>query len=64
MDRLNRQAAFAAVVLSFTLAACGGHSGGTETTAADPADTGGGTATIQGVSTPANVSVVTAKNAE
>jgi len=62
MDRLIGGAALAAVALSLALAGCGGGGGA----AADaPPSTGGTTgASIQGVSTPSSVSVVTAKNAQ
>jgi ABC-type glycerol-3-phosphate transport system substrate-binding protein len=50
---------FAAVLLCLALVACGGGSGGTP-----PSTAGGTTTTIQGVSTPSSVSVVTAKNAQ
>lgn len=53
---------FAALLLCLALAGCGGGSG-TSNTSTTP---GGGdtTTTIQGVSTPSSVSVVTAKNAQ
>lgn len=56
MDRLTKSAALAAVLVSFALAGCGGNN-----TAAPTTDT---PATIQGVSTPPTVSVVTPKNAD
>lgn len=61
MDRLIGSAAFSAALLSLTLAACGGGGG----TNAAPASSDGGTSTptVQGISTPSSVSVVTAKNA-
>lgn len=62
MDRLTGGAAFAALVLSFTLAGCGGQNASAPTAA--PAGGGAPTATIEGVSTPPSVSVVTAKNAQ
>jgi len=64
MDRLTRTATCAVALFSLTLAACGGGSS-TATSAAAPANgASGGSATIQGVSTPSSVSVVTAKNAQ
>lgn len=51
---------FAALLLCLALAGCGGGSG-TSDTSTTP---GGGDTTIQGVSTPSSVSVVTAKNAQ
>lgn len=53
---------FAALLLCLALAGCGGGSG-TSDTSTTPGD-GGTTTTIQGVSTPSSVSVVTAKNAQ
>jgi hypothetical protein len=58
MDRLTGSAAFAAVLLSFTLAGCGGSPGSSAAPSADIA------AVVQGISTPSSVSVVTAKNAQ
>ena len=54
---LTLRTAFAAVLSSLTLIACGGGSG-----SAAPA-TGGTTVTVTGVATPNTLSVVTAKNA-
>lgn len=63
MDTLFRTAALAASLLSgIALAACGGGSGSASSGSTDSGN--GGTATIQGVSTPSSVSVVTAKNAQ
>jgi len=61
MDRLTGGAALAAVLASFTLVACGGHS---SPPAQAPADGGAPAPAVQGISTPASVSVVTAKNAQ
>ena len=55
MDRLTTSAALAAVLVSFALAGCGGNN--TAATTDTPV-------TIQGVSTPPPVSVVTPKNAD
>jgi hypothetical protein len=55
MNRLTGSAAFAAILLSVTLAGCGG--GGSAATTTAPT-------AVQGVSTPSSVSVVTAKNAQ
>jgi hypothetical protein len=63
MDRFTGSAAFTAALLSLTLTACGGGGGGTDTAPA-PSGGGGPTTTVQGVSTPSSVSVVTAKNAQ
>ena len=62
MDRLTPRAAFAAALLGFALAGCGGGSTSAGTT---PPPSGGSdpTPAIAGVSTPSTVSVVTAKNA-
>jgi hypothetical protein len=61
MDRLTQGAAIAAVVLSAAaLTACGGGSG---TTAAAPVEAPV-VQSVDGVSTPSSVSVVTAKNAQ
>ena len=60
MDRFTRGAVFAAVLLSLGLSACGGGGGSSDA----PAGGGGSNATVQGVSTPSSVSVVTAKNAQ
>jgi hypothetical protein len=60
MDRFTRGAVFAAVLLSLGLSACGGGGGSADA----PAGGSGPTATVQGVSTPSSVSVVTAKNAQ
>ena len=57
MDRLTTSAALAAVLVSFALAGCGGNNSGAAATTDTPA-------TIQGVSTPPSVSVVTPKNAD
>jgi len=63
MDHLTLRTAFAAVVSSLTLIACGGGSTSTPADSAAPA-TGGTTATpVTGVATPNTLSVVTAKNA-
>ena len=62
MDRFSCSAALAAVLVSFALTACGG--GSSSTAAAAPA--GGASspsASILGVTTPKDVSVVTAKRA-
>lgn len=69
MDRLTGGATFAAIVLSLTLAGCGGGSSApaAETAApVTPPAVGGDTpvVVIEGVSTPTSVSVVTAKNAQ
>lgn len=53
---------FAALLLCLALAGCGGGSGTSDTTTTTTP--GGGDTTIQGVSTPSSVSVVTAKNAQ
>lgn len=67
MDRLTDGAAVAAVLVSLTLslAACGGgSSGGTsETGAVADSPAGPAAQSIDGITTPASVSVVTAKNA-
>jgi hypothetical protein len=66
MDRFTGGAALAAVFISLALAGCGGGGGGSSADAA-PSSGGGAsspTASIQGVSTPSTVSVVTAKNAQ
>lgn len=60
MDRLTGSAALAAVLLSAALSGCGG--GSTSTTAAAAGGASGPTATVQGVSTPSTISVVTPKN--
>jgi hypothetical protein len=61
MDHLTLRAAFAAVLSSFALTACGGGSSSASTA---PVSSGGGsTETVTGVATPNTVSVVTAKNA-
>ena len=62
MDRLTGSAAFAAVLLSLALTACGG--GSTDTAAAPSSGSSGSSSSVQGVSTPSSVSVVTAKNAQ
>ena len=64
MDRLPQGAALAAAVLTaITLAACGGDSSAPVVGAAGaPPDVV--VQTVDGVSTPASVSVVTAKNAQ
>jgi len=62
MDRLTLRAAFAAVLFSLALTACGGGSSTSAGTA--PISSGGdSTVTVTGVATPNTVSVVTAKNA-
>ena len=63
MDRLTQGTAFAAVLLSLMLSGCGGGNSSADAGAIAPATGGGTTATIQGVTTPSTVSVVTAKNA-
>lgn len=64
MDRMTGWAVLAAVLSTFALAACGGDSSSTPTTSTDNNNTGGtSNATVEGVSTPQSVSVVTAKNA-
>lgn len=68
MDRLPQSAAVAAVLVSLTLslAACGGGSGtGTPVAGPTPSGTppGPSTLSVDGVTTPSSVSVVTAKNA-
>jgi hypothetical protein len=63
MDHLTLRAAFAAVLASLALTACGGGSSSTSTVTAPPSSGGGGTQTVTGVATPNTVSVVTAKNA-
>jgi len=61
MDHLTLRAAFAAVLSSFALTACGGGSSSASTA---PVSSGGGsTETVTGIATPNTVSVVTAKNA-
>lgn len=60
MDRLPDGAAFAAMVLSLMLSACGGD--GSSADAAAPAPTS--PQAVDGVTTPSSVSVVTAKNAQ
>jgi len=66
MDRLTEGAAVAAVLVSLTLslAACGGGTG-TPTAGQTPSGTPPGPTaqSIDGVTTPSSVSVVTAKNA-
>lgn len=63
MDRLTQHAALA-VLLSLTLAACGGGSSSANAGTTAPASSGSAAAaTIQGVTTPGTVSVVSAKNA-
>jgi hypothetical protein len=63
MDRLPQGAALAAAFLAtFALTACGGDS--SAPLAAAPAAAPVAPATVDGVSTPASVSVVTAKNAQ
>ncbi|CAG1016879.1 hypothetical protein BURC_01573 [Burkholderiaceae bacterium] len=67
MDRLTGGAAFAAIVLSLTLSACGGGSSSTPTGGDSGTPPTGGdvpAVVIEGVSTPSSVSVVTAKNAQ
>ena len=64
MDRLSGSAVFAAMVLSLTLTACGGGGASADITTSPPAGGGGTTSSIEGVSTPSSVSVVTAKNAQ
>ena len=61
MDRLIGGAAFAVVALSLALAGCGG--GGSADSSGAPSGVTPRT-TIQGVTTPSSVSVVTAKNAQ
>ena len=61
MDRLTGSAAFAALFLSAALSGCGGGST-SATTAAAAGGASGPTATVQGVSTPSTISVVTPKN--
>jgi hypothetical protein len=63
MDHLTLRAAFAAVLSSFALTACGGGSSSASTGTAPTSSGGGGTETVTGVATPNTVSVVTAKNA-
>ena len=63
MDRLTGSAAFAAVLLCTTLCACGGGSSSSGAAASPSGGASGPTATIQGVSTPSTISVVTPKNA-
>jgi len=64
MDPLKRCGAIAAAVLTLALTACGGGSSA-DTTSTGSSNNGGSTAqTVQGVSTPSSVSVVTAKNAQ
>ncbi|MCM5682858.1 hypothetical protein M8A51_25315 [Schlegelella sp. S2-27] len=55
MDRLARCAAYAAVFSTLALAACGGSSSSSGASS-------GGSETVQGISTPNSVSVVTPKN--
>lgn len=62
MDRFTCRPAFAAVLLALCITACGG--GGTADSGTPTQDGGGTTTTIQGVTTPSSVSVVTAKNAQ
>jgi len=62
MDRLPQGAALAAAFLSVVaLTACGGQTSAAAPAAAEAAPA---VQTVTGVSTPASVSVVTAKNAE
>lgn len=63
MDRRIEGAVTAAVLVSLclSLAACGGGSGSSEAAAAAPSPAA---ETIDGVTTPRTVSVVTAKNAD
>jgi hypothetical protein len=56
MDRQTTSAALAAVLVSFALTGCGGNNTSAATT--EPP------ATIQGVTTPPTVTVVTPKNIE
>lgn len=64
MDPLKRCGAITAAVLTLALTACGGGSSA-DTTSTGSSNNGGSTAqTVQGVSTPSSVSVVTAKNAQ
>ncbi|MEP7297289.1 MAG: hypothetical protein ABI702_13965 [Burkholderiales bacterium] len=64
MDRLISSAALAAAFVSFALAGCGGGGGSTSAAASPSGGASGPTVqTIQGVTTPNSVSVVTAKNA-
>jgi len=62
MTRMTGWAVLAAMFSTLALTACGGDSSATPTASGDEA--GGGTATIEGVTTPSTVSVVTAKNAD
>lgn len=65
MHQFTCRPAFVAALLSLWLTACGGGSGsGTADSATPAADGGTPTTTIQGVTTPSSVSVVTAKNAQ
>ena len=67
MDRLSLGAARTAALVSLTLslAACGGGSGSGDAPAPTPAGTppAPSTQSVDGVTTPSSVSVVTAKNA-
>jgi hypothetical protein len=60
MDRLPDGAAFAAMVLSLMLSACGGD--GSSADAVTPPSPS--PQAVDGVTTPSSVSVVTAKNAQ
>jgi len=64
MTRMTGWAVFAAVLSTLALAGCGGDSSATPTASGNDAGGGGSTATIEGVTTPSTVSVVTAKNAD
>jgi hypothetical protein len=63
MDHLTLRAAFAALLSSVALTACGGGSSSTSAGTAPTTSGGGSTETVTGVATPNTVSVVTAKNA-
>ena len=62
MDRLTGCAAFAAILLCTTLSACGGGSSSSGAAASPQGGASGPTATIEGVTTPKTISVVTPKN--
>ncbi len=69
MTRMTGWAVLAAVFSTLALAGCGGDSSATPTdsgggTGGSTGGSGGSTATIEGVTTPSTVSVVTAKNAD
>jgi hypothetical protein len=65
MDRLTEGAAVAAFLVSLTLslAACGGGSGASGTVPVASPPPAPSAQSVDGVTTPASVSVVTAKNA-